>query len=294
MNRNHLAIFRAVAEAGSISRGAEALLISQPAVSSQVAELETALGAKLFDRLPRGVRLTQAGETLFGYARRIALIEDEAARAMTDLRGLKRGRLAVGASRTIGAYLLPQLLGKFRRQHPDIELAVSIGNTREIHQQVMEHALELGLTEGVVDDPLLDARAFGSDELVTILPPQHPLTRSRKVTAAMVCREPLIFREVGSGTREVVERALARKGLAPTPAFSLGSPEAIKRAVAAGLGVAIMSRLAVADELRAGRLVTVTLADLKINRPLFVVRMKNMQPSSAGVGFEKLVGQGTS
>jgi DNA-binding transcriptional LysR family regulator len=288
MNRNHLAIFRAVAEAGTVSKGADLLMVSQPAVSAQISAFEKLLKIRLFDRLPRGVRLTQAGEVLLDYARRMDLLEADALRAIDDLTGIRRGRLAVGASRTIGAYRLPSLLGAFGKGHPQIELVVHIENTTEIHQLLLARTIEVGLTEGVVEHPDLVSRIFESDELIAVAPPGHPLTK-RPTTAAQVCKQPLLFREVGSGTRVVLERALATRRLAPKPVMSLGSPEAIKRAVAAGLGLAFLSRLVVQDELTQKKLAKIQITDLKIVRPLHVVRLRNTAASPASLAFEALL-----
>ena len=175
IHRNHLALFRAVAEAGGFSRAAKNVHVSQPAISMQIAELEESLGTALFDRLPRGVRLTDAGQTLLGYAQRINTLEEEAARAMRELRGLARGRLALGASTTIGSYLLPRILGDFRRRHPAVELHLTIANTDEIKNRLIDRTLDLGLTEGnPPQDEALGARVFSGDDLIVIAPPNHP------------------------------------------------------------------------------------------------------------------------
>ena len=151
MNRNHLALFQIVAQAGSISGGAAAARVSQPAVSKQIAELEDALGVRLLDRLPRGCRLTEAGKILADYAHRWRLLEEDAARAVEEYRGLKRGRLAVGASLTIGGYLLPGVLAEFHRRFPEVEMQVEIANTQQIQKALLDGAVELGLTEGLVE-----------------------------------------------------------------------------------------------------------------------------------------------
>jgi DNA-binding transcriptional LysR family regulator len=296
MNRTHLAAFHAVAEAGSFSRGAERLLVSQPAVSQQVGELEAALGTQLFDRLPKGVRLTAAGEVLASYARRLSAIEQEAERAMLEVRGLRRGRLALGASTTIAAYLLPKLLGEFRRRHASVELEVDVANTESIRRKVAEGLLDLGLTEGAGGDDSgeLESRPFFQDELVAVAPPHHPLLKNRRVTAKAFCSHPLIMREAGSGTREVVERALAGKGLSVQPTLVLASTEAIKATVAAGVGVAFVSRLAVSLEQEAGRLAVVPLADLSIPRPLHLLRLKSKSQSAATAAFLALLGEAST
>ena len=289
MNRNHLALFHAVAQAGGISRGAERLHVSQPAVSKQIKELEDALGIRLLERLPRGSRLTDGGKLLAQYVQRMAVVEEETARAIEEFRGLKRGRLAVGASTTIGAYLLPQVFGEFHRQHPDIELELEIANTETIQNQLMEGSIEVGLTEGLMEAEHLDSEVFHEDELVAIAPRGHPLLKQKRVTVRELCREPFILREEGSGTRAVVERALSKRGVAAKPVLSLASPEAIKRAVIAGVGVAIVSRLAIGCELQIGSLVVIPVNDLVIRRPLHLQKLQSKSPSPAVSQFLKLL-----
>jgi DNA-binding transcriptional LysR family regulator len=286
MNRNHLALFEAVARCGSITRGAAAARVSQPAVSKQIAELEAELGVRLLDRLPRGCRLTEAGAVLAGHARRWLAVEEEAERAIGEIRGLRRGRLAIGASLTIAGYLLPDILAAFRREHPAIELRVEIGNTDMIQSLLSDGSVEVGLTEGVEDSDELQSSVFSHDELVVVAPGGHPLLRKgRRVTVRDVCREPLILREEGSGTRAVVEQALRRRGVTPEPFLSLASPEAIKNCVAAGMGLAIVSRLIVALEVREGLLGIVPVSDLAIRRPLHIQTLRGHGGSPAAALF---------
>jgi DNA-binding transcriptional LysR family regulator len=285
MNRNHLALFQAVAEAGSISGGAERARVSQPAVSKQIAELESALGVRLLERLPRGCRLTEAGTLLAGYANRWRSIEAEAEHAIKAFRGLKRGRLAIGASMTIGGYLLPESIAAFHRRFPEIELQVTISNTQSIREALLGGAIDLGLTEGAIEDDELESTVFFQDEIVVIAPANHPLVKRKNVSVREVCREPLILREEGSGTRAVVERALRRKGFKVQPLLSLASPEAIKNLVATGIGLAFVSRLIAEMELRAGRLGIVSLKDFAIQRPLHLQRVQGRSESPAVTQF---------
>ncbi len=285
MNRNHLALFHAVAQAGSISGGAAAARVSQPAVSKQIAELEDALGVRLLDRLPRGCRLTDAGKILAEHAQRWRAVENDAARAVEEYRGLKRGRLALGASLTIGGYLLPAVIAEFHRRFPEIELQVAIANTGQIQRALLAGTIELGLTEGTLDSEELESTEFFQDELVAIARADHPLLKKNRVTVREICREPFILREEGSGTRAVVERALRRHGLKIKPLLLLASPEAIKNAVAAGLGLAIVSRLMVALELQAGSLGIIPLKDLTIQRPLHLQRIRGRSQSPALANF---------
>ena len=290
MNRNHLALFHAVAQAGGISAGAEAARVSQPAVSKQIAELEGALGVKLLERLPRGCRLTEAGEILADYAKRWHALETDAARAIEEYRGLKRGRLSLGASLTIGGHLLPRVLAEFHRLYPEIELRVQTANTRQIQAALLDGTIELGFTEGVAEAaPELESEVFFEDELVVVAPAGHPLLKRDAVTARELCREPLIVREAGSGTRDVFERALARKGLKFAPLLELASPEAIKSSVASGMGLAIVSRLIVDLEVRTGTLGIVRLKDLPLRRPLRRQWLRSRTPGPAAAKFLELL-----
>jgi DNA-binding transcriptional LysR family regulator len=292
MNRNHLALFHAVAQAGGITRGAAKVRVSQPAVSKQITELEADLGVRLLERLPRGCELTAAGKILADHAGRWLALEQEAARAMEEYRGLKRGRLALGASQTIGGYLLPRVLAQYHDRYPEIELQLEIANTQHIKQALLDGSIELGLTEGPAEWEQLESTVFFQDELVAIAPAGHPLLKKRSVTIRELCREPFILREEGSGTRAVVERALRRKGLKIKPLLSLASPEAIKNAVAVGLGVAIVSRLMVDLELQAGYLGVIPLKDLAIHRPLHLQRVRNRSQSPALAKFLELLPAG--
>lgn len=289
MNRNHLALFDAVARAGSISGGAAAARVSQPAVSKQIAELEGALGVRLLERLPRGCRLTEAGEILADYARRWQALEEDAAHAIDEFRGLKRGRLCLGASLTVAGYLLPKVLAEFHRLYPGIELQVRTANTRQVQAALLEGSIEFGLTEGVHEAPDLESEVFFEDELVAIAPAGHPLLARRDVTAREFCREPLVLRELGSGTRAAIEQALGRKKLKVEPLLSIGSPEAIKGAVICGMGLAIVSRLIVDLELRSGSLGIVPLKDLTIRRPMRRQRMRGRSESPAAAKFREVL-----
>lgn len=293
MNLTHLAVFHAVATEGSVSRAADRLMVSQPAVSKQLREFERSLGTPLFDRLPKGVRPTAAGELLGGYARRIFALQAEAEQALADLRGLGRGRLSVGASTTIGVYLLPEVFVRFRQAYPGIAMHLEIANSEVIRQRLADGAIDVGLTEGEVEsDGALESAVFMEDELVAVASPGHPLTRRPAVPAADLCREPFVVRETGSGTKSVVERALAGQGLSVRPVMSLGSTEAIKRAVAAGVGVAVVSRLTIGLELQVGRLAQVRLSDLTIRRPLHRLSVRGRHESGAVGEFLRMLGGG--
>jgi DNA-binding transcriptional LysR family regulator len=285
MNLNHLAVFHAVARAGGVTRGAERVDISQPAASKQLRQLERALGVRLFDRAGRGVRLSRAGELLADYAGRLFGLAREAEQAMADVRGVRRGKLVLGASTTIGNYLLPGVLAAFWRKHPQVELLVEVGNTEQVHRRLAAHDLDVGLTEGFVEADGLVAEVFARDELVVIAAPRHPLAGRRRVSVKALHDQPCVLREPGSGTRAVEERALAGLGLRLQPVMALGSTEAVKRVVAAGVGVAIVSRLSVRAECAAGTLAVLPVDGLSLDRPLHLVRRKGQRDGPALESF---------
>src|SRR5262249_37480593 len=275
----------AVAQSGSMTRGAEHLQISQPAVSKQIQALERILGVHLFDRIGRRIYLSQAGEMLADYARRLFALAREAETTMADLRAAGRGKLTIGASTTIGTYLLPGVLAEFWRRHPGVELLVEIENTEQVHRRLAGLELDIGLTEGFVEGEELEAEVFHRDELVVIAPPGHRLAGEPRVPLSAVQGEPFILREPGSGARGGWERALGRLKLAVRVAMALGSTEAIKRVVAAGVGLAVVSRLAVDAECAAGTLAVLPVAGLRIARPLHLVRRRGRRDGPALKAF---------
>jgi DNA-binding transcriptional LysR family regulator len=280
-----LRVFVTVAQESNVTRAARRLSLSQPALSKQLAELEEGLGALLFDRLPRGVRLTAAGQLLLGHAERIFAAERAAEAELGELIGLRSGRLSIGASTTIGSYLLPGVFSAFHRAHPEVKLELEIANTAVVQAMVADGRTDLGLTEGIVPGEQFAFEVAHYDQMVAIAAPGHPLTRKKQVVAADLAQGPLIARERGSGTRDVIERALAERGLAVEPALALGSTEAVKNAVAAGAGVAIVSRLTVELELSSGRLALIDLRDLSIRRELHMVQLRGRRPSPAAQAF---------
>ncbi len=289
MNLQYLRAFVAVALEGNITRAAKGLRTSQPAVSKQLVELEAQLGTSLFDRLARGVRLTEAGELLLRHAQRILAAERAAETELGELSGLLRGRLSIGASTTIGSYLAPSALGAFNRAHPNIRLELEIANTALIQTMVLDDRIDLGLIEGFVSSDQLDVEIVHYDQMVAIVAPNHPLAKKGKVSARDFVKLPLISRERGSGTREVIEAACAKQDLQFEPVMTLGSTEAVKNAVAVGLGAAVVSGLALDLELAAGRLKRVDLYDLDIRRALYLVRLKGKDASPAVKAFLRVL-----
>ncbi|MHB1265868.1 MAG: LysR family transcriptional regulator [Gemmatimonadaceae bacterium] len=290
LNLHALRVFAAVVDAGGFSRAAALLRLSQPAVSKAVAVLEREVGVPLLERGTRGIRLTEAGTALHGRARELFAVERTAEEELRALRGLERGVLRVGASTTIATYLLPPILGAFQAERPGVVIRVASANTRTIARALLQRRLDVALVEGPVSDPRIAVERWREDEMAVIAPPTHRLVAARRTIApASLATEPFISRERGSGTREVAERALAEHGLTPAVALTLASTEAVKQAVAAGLGLAIVSRAAAADQLALGRVVEVRVRGLELRRAFTLLRLPGRAPSAVGRAFEELL-----
>ncbi len=289
LNLHHLAVFHAVAVTESVSRGAEQLLISQPAVSKQLKQLEQSLNVQLVDRHAKGICLTAAGQLLNDYAARIFALSAEAQAALDDLSSLGRGSLSVGAGPTVGIYLLPRALVEFRRQFPSIRLHVETEGPHLLRQRLVDGILDFGLSEAPITSDDLQSRIFMTDLLVPIAAPNHQLANRKSVRAQDFCREPFIARETGAAGMSLVERSLAQRGLEVEPILTVGSTEAIKQAVTAGLGVAMVSRLAIRTEIAAHQLVELPVKGISIRYPIYHVWRKEKSRSNAAKIFLKML-----
>ncbi|KAB8142732.1 LysR family transcriptional regulator [Chloroflexia bacterium SDU3-3] len=289
MNLHLVRLFAAVAAEQSFSRAAERLYISQPAISKGIQELERQLDAKLIDRSASPIGLTEAGRLLQRYAAQIFAAERGAERALAQLHNLERGHLTIGASSTIGIYMLPALLGTYHQRHPGVELVLDIGNTQQILDRLTSMPLDMAFVEGPVDAEGVATRPWRSDTLVAIAAPAHPLAVLPRVTLAQIQGAPFIVREHGSGTREVTEAALREHHVEIQIAMELGSTEAIKQAVMARLGIAIVSEATVSAELESGRLVVLDVEGLRIQRMLSTLHVAGRPASRALEAFELLL-----
>jgi DNA-binding transcriptional LysR family regulator len=290
LNLHLLRLFAAVVRTGSFSRAAETLHISQPAISKGVRDFELQIGCRLLDRTPRGVRPTREGLALAGHAETLFAAERAAEEELTALRNLDSGSLRIGASTTIASYMIPAYLGAFHQRYPGIDLHLVIANTRDIADMMVEHDIEVALVEGPVDDDNLISEAWRTDEMALITSSDHPFASAKgPIEGRAIAGEILIVREPGSGSREVVEQALAAKAVEPMRTLEIGSTEAIKQAVAAGLGVAIVSTVATQDQLRIGRLKQIAVKDLHIERTLWQVKARGRIDIPAATVFERLI-----
>jgi DNA-binding transcriptional LysR family regulator len=270
----HLETFAKAAELSSFTGAAQALDLTQAAVSQRVQALEQTLGVPLFRRQGGRVLLTEAGQRLYLFAQRILALHREARQEVTGRPAPLVGELSLAASSVPGEHLLPALLAAFRRKHPHVQVRAIVTDSRAVLHQVEHGQVHLGLVGGKEDNPYLEYRCFACDTMVLVVPPDHPWGRRRRVSLHELGRYPLILREAGSGSRWCLEQALARAGkslLDMQVALELGSNEAIKEAVLQGLGLAILSSQAVAKELQAGKLHAVQVTGLPLRRELFVV-----------------------
>jgi LysR family transcriptional regulator, low CO2-responsive transcriptional regulator len=280
---HQLRTLRAVADHLSFSAAASDLHLSQPSVSYQVKELEEALGVDLLDRQGKRVRLTQAGEILYDYARRVLNLVDEAAVAIEQLRGLERGSLRVGASTTVGIYVVPIALGAFKKRHPGLQVSLEIGSRERLQAGVLNGELDVAVLSPPVKDPELECLPFMDDELVLVVPAGHRLATQNGVTLADFAGEPFLMREPASDTRQKVEEAARQVGVHLQVAMELGSNGAIKHAVEGGLGVAVLSRHAVTLERSSGDLVVVDVNGFPIRRPWCVAHLRRRRlPAQVG------------
>ena len=285
ININSFHLFCLVVEEGSISRAAKKCYISQPAVTRHIHQLEDFYGVLLFERTKGALKISKAGEVLYPYAKAIVDGFRRSEEAVKQFSGQAEVHLRIGATLTIGEYMLPKLLGQFKQRHPDIHLTLEIGNTPHMLDALMNGQIHLALIEGAFKrSKNLSVRKFAEDELVLVCSTTHPWRDREEISVHELLEEQMIWREERSGTRKIVERALApyqAKGDIEN-AMEMGSTQAIKSAVEANLGVSILPKMAVEREIRSGLLHIVNIPELPLKRDLHLVQKRQRFPH-AGV-----------
>ena len=264
MTFRHLKIFLAVCDHKNMTRAAKALYLSQPSVSQAIAELEAYYGVKLFERLNHRLFLTAAGERLQSYARHILNLEEQARKELSEHK--ESGTLRIGASLTIGTYLLPGLISAFHEKMPQVEIFTLVENTDVLQKMLLDDRIDIGLVEGPVNSPDIIEKNIRDDELVVVCAPQHPLAKKKKVAISNLAGLSFIVREPGSGTRAIFENAMQDAGVTWKPAGIYNNIEAIKYAVRANLGLAVVPQISIEEELKAGSIVRIKVAGLKLVR----------------------------
>lgn len=277
MSDRRLKVFHAVARLLSFTKAAEALHMTQPAVTFQVRQLEEYFNTRLFDRTHNKVTLTPAGEKVCQFSARIFDLYDEMENSVRELTGEISGALTIGASTTIAEYMLPTLLGEFKNKYPDINIRLKVSNTEGIVSMVEHNVIDLGVVEAEVGNKNLMVEICHEDQLVVVAPPDHELgDHVGTIEASELQKYPFICREEGSGTREVIMQFFERAGVRQSEmnfCLELGSPEALKGAVEAGMGISILSRSTIAKELKLGTLIEIQLKP-GLSRPFSFVRQR--------------------
>jgi len=285
MDIDCLHTFLAVARLESFTQAAQVRHLTQPAVSRQIRRLEEDLGVKLFVQTGRRVSLTAEGKVLLAEGTRVIGQIRGVRTALAELGELRRGELRIGASSTPGTYLLPTILSGFRAEYPGVELRYELANSRAIAEGVVRNDLDLGFVGERLETDDTATEPFTEDPMCLIASPTHVLARRKTVSLNDILAEHYVAREAGSGTRRTFEHWLARQGRSWRPFLELGSIEAVKHAVAAGLGVAATSRIAVDWEVQARRLVIVRAKSMSLSRELFVLYRKDARLSAAASVF---------
>ncbi|MGH8851841.1 MAG: LysR family transcriptional regulator [Casimicrobiaceae bacterium] len=263
MADRRLQAFQAVARHRSFTKAADALCMTQPAVTFQIRQLEDHFQTRLFDRANGRITLTPAGVVALDFAERILALSAELDTRVKELTGREVGPLLIGASTTIAEFLLPRIVGEFKSRHPGIVPQLIVANSEAVQSRVAERSLDLGFIEGDSHLRTLVTDVCCDDELQVVCAPSHPLARHQSLALQALTEHPYISRELGSGTREVIDHHLQKAGLAPESLqviMEASSPEALKGLVATGLGFAIMSRATAEKEMRLGDLVQIPLA----------------------------------
>jgi DNA-binding transcriptional LysR family regulator len=287
MDTRQLQAFCAVVEKKSFSQAAEQLGVTQPAVSLQVRALEQRLGQSLLDRSGRRVEPTEAGRRLYRSAQRMLALEEQLLDEVSADDGRLTGTLAIGASTGPGAHLVPLLLCEFQREHPDLHVALSIWDTQTVIDRVVDRQLELGVVGALRRHRSLEFEPLVRDEIVLAVPPGHDAAGGT-ISLDELKEETLIVMQEGAGVRQVVEEELRRAGLrlrGIEPKLELGLQESIKSAVAAGYGVAFISRTAIEGELAAGRLAAAQVEGVEPARQIYIVRARGRSATRAADAF---------
>jgi DNA-binding transcriptional LysR family regulator len=285
MNLNQLRVFHAVAKALSFTHASRELNLTQPGISKHIKSLEDHYGTRLFDRLGKKVALTQAGEILLQTTNKVFHLVAESELRIKELKGLAGGRLCVGASITIGAYILPEALVQFRRKYPAIEIKVETALSSAVVDKVLNNALEVGFVGHCAPDTRLIITPFKVDQMLLIVPAGHKWSGRKSVGLRELVDQPFLLSKSGSGTGKIIEDLLGREGVKLNNITELGTTEAVKRAVEASLGISIVAKHVVSRELSSGAIQSIALTGIELKRDLYLVRHKDRYLSEAARAF---------
>lgn len=283
-----LSIFEAVARHLSFTKASEELHLTQPAVSMQIKQLEQAAGVPLFEQVGKRIYLTEAGREMHRYSREISTLLAEAEQVFDEMRGLKRGRLNITVASTAN-YFVPRLWATFRMRHPDVTVSLDVTNRAGLVRALSENLTDLVIMGQPPEDMDLIAETFMPNPLVVIAPPSHPLCGAGKIPPQWLQGETFLVREPGSGTRSLMERVFAEKGLKPATPIEMSSTEAIKQGVEAGLGLALLSVHTLEMELALKRLVILNVEGFPVLRDWYIVHRAGKRLSAVAQEFRDFI-----
>jgi DNA-binding transcriptional LysR family regulator len=284
MDFDQLETFLEVARHASFSRAAEKRFRTQPAISSQIRALEEEVGARLFDRSGGKVALTAAGKVFQKYAEEALAARKTVITSLAEMERVPRGEIVVGANEATCLHILPEVFAEFKKRYPDVGVQISRLERAKILESVIDNSVDFGVVSMPVDDKRLTVVTIHRDELVIIAPPRHPLTRMKDVGVADVVRFPLLLPKIGR-TRDAIENLFHERQLKPRISMELDSSELLKRFVAADVGIGFIARSNVVEDVKAGALAAIPLADVCIRRELALVFRKDKALSRAALAF---------
>ncbi|MCD1161725.1 selenium metabolism-associated LysR family transcriptional regulator [Peribacillus frigoritolerans] len=276
-----LKVFVTVIEQKNFSRAGDILNLSQPGVSLHIRNLENELGTKLIYRSPKQVQITEPGKILYRHAKQMLNHYETAKREINEFNNVVSGTMKIGASFTIGEYYLPKVLAEFAAQYPMVDIQIIISNSNDVIQGIRSNKLDIGLIEGETDYKDIDVRPFMNDEMIVVVPPDHPLSQMDLIESNMLQNQTWVLREQGSGTRTYSDKLLSSLELNIKKTFIFTSIQGVKEAVMAGLGIALLSRLTVQKELRSNELKTFHLKNEPLIRPFSIVKKLDFEASKA-------------
>jgi DNA-binding transcriptional LysR family regulator len=283
-----LKVFESVARHLNYTRAAEELFLTQPAVSMQLKQFEENLGVALFEQLGKRIHLTEAGREVLSYARTVTQQLDELEGVLNHIKGLSGGKLRISVATTAN-YFIPTLLGTFSRRYPEVTISLDVTNRETLLQQLMENSVDLVIMGQPPAELDAEADAFMENPLVIVAPPGHPLAREKKIPLARLQEETFLVREPGSGTRIAMERFFAEREMHLKTGMEVGSNEAIKQSVQAGLGLGLLSRATIEQELTLKRLVVLDVADFPIMRHWYLVHRRGKRLSAVAEAFRQFM-----
>jgi DNA-binding transcriptional LysR family regulator len=280
-----LKVFESVARHLNYTRAAEELFLTQPAVSMQVKQLEEHLGVALFEQLGKRIHLTEAGQEVLAYARTVTQQLDELESVLNRIKGLSGGKLRISVATTAN-YFIPTLLGTFSRRYPEVTVSLDVTNREALLQQLSENTVDLVIMGQPPSGLDVEAEAFMENPLIIVAPPEHPLAHQKKIPLKRLQEEVFLVREPGSGTRSAMERFFAEREIHLKTGMEVGSNEAIKQSVQAGLGLGLLSRATIEQELELKRLVVLDVAEFPIMRHWYLVHRRGKRLSAVAEVFK--------